>query len=69
MYPMTIWNKEFLIKSWDQGATMWLAGKKNAVASVWLYKKNYSNVDQLFDDLKDYIKNRREYHVWCDICN
>lgn len=62
-----IWNKEFLIKSWEGGATIWLAGRKEAVATVWLYRNNYSNVEQLFDDLKDYIKNRSEYDVWCNI--
>ena len=53
-----------VIKNWEEGANMWLAGKTEEVASVRLYRKNYSNVEQLFDVLKDYIGKPRDYDVY-----
>lgn len=62
--PMFICDKECLIKNWDEDATIWLVARKEEVESALIYnRKDYYNVEQLFDDLKDYIENR-DYDVY-----
>jgi len=57
-----IYNKATFLNSWNNGTTRWVVTGENGL--ILLSKENFTNANELFDKLKEYILNTKKYQVF-----